>query len=68
MNNRYPFECPKCGKGGDIEMPISEYDKRKDNIICECGTKMKRVFTPFGAVILNCQGFYVTNEKGRSTL
>lgn len=39
----YLFKCNKCGKKQERDIPMSEYDKRKNNQVCECGGKMQRV-------------------------
>ncbi len=39
----YLFKCKKCGKKEEKDIPMSEYDKEKNNQTCKCGAKMERV-------------------------
>lgn len=39
----YDFECNSCKKIKEINMPMKEYT---DNILCDCGLKMDRIFLP----------------------
>ena len=40
---KYRFECQKCHKSEEREILIKDYDKEKENQLCKCGEKMKRV-------------------------
>lgn len=45
----YPYVCEKCGEHVKFEWTISEYDEKKDSVVCpKCGAKMVREFRPIG--------------------
>lgn len=48
---KYKFVCGKCGKLGIVECSMSTYDDIKNNVICDCGEPMKRVFEPFDGCV-----------------
>ncbi len=61
----YIFECSKCNVQEEREIPISDYDKEKNNQVCNtCKSKMNRVFIPIGNTIYSCGGFYDTDTRG----
>ena len=40
----YNFSCQKCKKKFEIDIPMKDYDKEKNNQVCpECNGKMQRV-------------------------
>ena len=39
----YTFCCTSCKKQEERNIPMSDYDKEKNNQICSCGAKMQRV-------------------------
>lgn len=59
----YYFNCPKCNKEQERDIPMSQYDQEKDKQICTCGCKMDRVFTPIGGTEYRCKGFYDTDVR-----
>jgi len=54
---KYLFRCEKCGIEREYEMSISEYEEKKNNLFCECGGKMKRVYHVVN-FILKGSGWY----------
>lgn len=55
----YLFKCSKCNKQESRDIPMKEYDKEKNNQICSCGSKMKRVIEWSGiAESSNMNGWY----------
>ena len=40
---KYRFDCEKCRKTTEINIPLDKYDTKKDKQFCECGGKMSRV-------------------------
>ena len=59
----YTFQCEKCNKQEEINIPMSEYDEEKDNQFCvHCGAKLKRVLEFNGTVNL-CYGCYGVNQS-----
>lgn len=59
----YLFNCQKCDKTEEREIPITEYDQKKNEQICNCGAKMERVFTPIAGTEYKCKGFYDTDVR-----
>lgn len=56
----YIFECKECEKQEEKDIPMSEYDKLKNEQKCsKCGGDMFRVFVPINDAIYNAHGFYV---------
>ena len=40
----YKFSCTKCHKLHQVDIPMADYDKEKDNQVCpDCNGKMERV-------------------------
>lgn len=62
----YLFECNKCGKKQEREISMSEYDKEKNNQICKCGGKMRRVIEWQGIAMGGGDGWY--GKKGGTTI
>lgn len=42
----YSFYCQDCKKEREVKFSYSEYDIMKDNVLCDCGEKMKRTVEP----------------------
>lgn len=40
---KYTFRCEICRKIAEIDIKLADYDTEKENQICACGGKMKRV-------------------------
>lgn len=59
----YEFECTACHKHEDKQMTVQEYSDTKDKIICSCGGKMQRVYTPVLGTEYKCRGFYDTDVR-----
>lgn len=55
----YDFRCKKCNKEFEIEIPMKEYDKAKNEQVCpDCNEKLERVLKPIGDPVYECGGFY----------
>lgn len=55
----YEFKCIKCGKVFEKNLHIEE---DKNNILCECGSKTKRIFSSPKINFVGT-GFYVNDYK-----
>lgn len=54
---KYIFQCHKCNKRYEIEMPISKYESKGH--ICECGEELERSISDYaGGVVWNTTGSY----------
>lgn len=41
---KYEFKCPACKKELEIDIPMKDYDKEKNNQVCpKCNGKLQRV-------------------------
>lgn len=63
---KYDFECEKCENIVELEMSVDDYMQTKDIQFCNCGGKMKRVYTPLMLTEYRCGGFYDTNSRSVS--
>ena len=62
----YLFKCVSCKKKREIDIPMSEYDKQKNNQVCECGGKMQRVIEWQGIAEGGGDGWY--GKKGSNVI
>lgn len=64
----YDFKCSLCGAEAEIDIPMKEYDEKKDKQVCAlCSGKMERVMGWKGGVTL-CAGMYgIDGKKGWTT-
>jgi len=40
----YEFTCDECGNDLELVLPVSELDNVRS---CECGSKLRRIYSPF---------------------
>lgn len=57
----YRFNCEKCRKSTEIDIPIDKYDSEKDKQVCECGGKLSRVIEWQGWAKASGDGWYGKN-------
>ena len=54
----YKFRCQKCNKLHQVDIPMADYDKEKDNQVCpDCNEKMERVIEWQGIATGNGAGW-----------
>lgn len=54
----YNFCCQKCKKEFEIDIPMKDYDKEKNNQVCpECNSKLSRVIEWQGIATGNGAGW-----------
>lgn len=62
----YTFECKSCKTSKEVNIPMSDYDKEKDNQYCDnCKQKLTRVLEWTGGVKL-CAGCYGVDSSGKT--
>ena len=64
----YNFKCEGCGKVFELEIPMSEYSKIKDNQFCsDCGDKLERIIEWDGPTNLCTSCYGVRDYKSNWT-
>ena len=54
----YNFGCQKCKKSFEIDIPMKDYDKEKNNQVCpECNGKLERILEWKGVATGNGAGW-----------
>ena len=60
----YTFCCTVCNKSFEIDIPMKDYDKEKNNQVCpECKGKLDRIIEWHGIAIGSGQG-WAGNSRG----
>lgn len=64
---KYNFRCKKCGKTQEKEISMKDYDKLKNNQVCEvCGCKLERIIEWQGIASGKGDGWFGKSNGSKS--